>query len=184
VLISDVFGLKITALDIAFVSAVLGGLVGVLVPVTTWLVSKSQRQQDKFALIYKDKVVAYQAAASDAYRGRELVADYAEKLAKIGVGDAEAKTLIDQLDADLDEVNDEEPATLASLAIVAPESVMTARAEFAEAWNEAVTELLYEADREAKGFATKALKLTEAAEPILVPAIQKLRRAMRDDLTP
>jgi hypothetical protein len=172
------------ALWVALVASAAAAIGAVASPLSTWLVARSQRKSDEESRIYKEKVSAYHAVAVDAYVGRELVAECAEQLAKPGVDDARAKALIDKLDTDINDLNKAEPKLLARLAIIAPETVMEARRGVAEAWNQATTELLYDVDRTAPGFAKKARELSEAAEGIVVPAIQKLRVAMRNDLCP
>jgi hypothetical protein len=171
------------ALWVALVASLAALVAAIGSPLSTWLVAKSQRQSDAESRVYQDKVAGYLAVAGDAYLGRNLVAECAERLAKPGTDDARAKEVVDKLDADIEELNKREPEMLARISIIAPEPVIKARRDLVAAWNDATNELFYELDRTAPGFAGKALALTSAAEGKLVPATEDLRIAMRDDLS-
>jgi hypothetical protein len=172
----------ITAIDVAFAAAVAGGIVGVAGPLSTWLVAKGQRREDKAARIYRDKLAAYQALARDAYRGRDLVGQCAEDLAKVAVTDAQARTLVDDLDEAIKTLHTAEPETLAQIAVVAPPKVLRAHRTFADDWNNAIDELLWQLDRTQAGFAAKAKPASERATAALEEPIRALRDAMREDV--
>lgn len=170
---------NVTALDVAFVSAVLGGLVGLASPLSTWLVSKSQRQAELNARVYRDKRDAYHAVARDVYRGRELLGQCADDLAK--ADDARARELVSQLEQGVNALNRSEPETLTLLIVVASNRVRDARDAFVDVWNEVVGPL-WKLDAEHPGYVTAANATLGRALETLGPAIAALRDAMRDDL--
>jgi hypothetical protein len=153
--------LAVSALDVALATAIAGGIVGLASPLSTWLVAKGQRKADQAARVYRDKLEAYQTIARDAYRGRELVGECAERLAK--ADDATAKALVDQLDTALNALHATEPDALAGIGVVAPAKVLTAHAAFVQAWNAATDELLWQVDRNQPGFAAKAKPAADRA---------------------
>jgi hypothetical protein len=132
------------ALWVALVASIAALVAAIGSPLSTWLVAKSQRQSDEESRVYQDKVAAYLAVASDAYLGRNWVAECAEQLAKPGTNDASAKELVDKLDTDIDELNEREPEMLARISIIAARASLKARRDLVAASNEATNELFYD----------------------------------------
>jgi hypothetical protein len=169
----------VTALDVAFVSATLTGLVGIASPFSTSLVAKSQRKADLNARVYADKRDAYRALGFDWYKGRELLDGCSQKLAD--ADDGQAGDLIDQLKADIDGANSAESQRLSNFAVLASNKVRKAFEKLVDVWNETV-EPLWAIEKSQAGYAGEAKATIDGALKAIEAPMVNFRDAMRDDL--
>jgi hypothetical protein len=170
---------QITALDVAFVTAIVTGVIGLLSPVSTGVVARSQRKADRNARIYNDKRNAYREIAFGWYKGRELLDECSQKLAR--ADDIRAGQLVMALEADISKLNAPEATHLTDFAVLASDKVRKVFENLVDVWN-ANVEPLWVIDKNQAGYAGRAKMTVDGTLNAIEGPMVNFRNAMRDDL--